>query len=198
MPRDNKKDMFIEGRYGFSFVAWFLGLMVLFFGSFSVILFILLNKRLGIDYLTDVTTLSNLQGKLPVILTVTGIVQATVASFVVFFITLFLAHAVAGPLVRFRKYLRMVGRDEPIGGISFRKSDQLQYLAEVFREMQDQRTKRRSQMSLYGQQVQDLIAEYESLVKDPTGSFTALEEKRGALKEIYQKMLALLPEEKRF
>jgi hypothetical protein len=82
--------------------------------------------------------------------------------------------------------------------MSFRKSDQLQYLAEAFQEMQDQWTKRRHQISLYGRQVQGLIVEYESLAKDPRGNSMALEDKRGALKEIYQKMLALLPEEKHF
>jgi hypothetical protein len=139
-----------------------------------------------------------LQEKLPFILFLTAAVQAAFGSFVVFVLSLFWAHAVAGPLVRFREYLRMVGRHEPIGGMSFRKSDQLQYLAEAFREMQAQWTKRGYQMSLYVRQVQDLIAEYESLARDSRGNSMALEEKRGALKEIYQKMLALLPEEKRF
>ena len=198
MDPSEKKAAFLEPRYTLSFAVRFSGLALLFFSSFALVLFLLLNKRLGVSYFEDIATLSRLQEKLPLILFVTAVVQAAFGSFVVLILSLFWAHAVAGPLARFRKYLRMVGRDEPIGMMSFRKSDQLQYLAEAFRDMQDQWTKQRYQMSLYGQQVRDLIAEYELLVKDPRGNSMALEEKRGALKEIYQKMLALLPEEKHF
>lgn len=198
MVQPEKKATFLDVRYTFSFAVRFSGLALLFFSSFALVLFLLLNKRLGVSYLDDIATLSRLQEKLPLVLFLTAVVQAAFGSFVVLVISLFWAHAVAGPLVRFRKYLRMVWRHEPIGEMSFRKGDQLQYLAEAFRGMQDQWTKRGHQMSLYDRQVQDLIAEYESLAKDTTGNSTALEEKRGALKEIYQKMLALLPEEKRF
>ena len=198
MDPSEKKAAFLEPRYTLSFAVRFSGLALLFFSSFALVLFLLLNKRLGVSYFEDIATLSQLQKNLPLILFVTAVVQAAFGSFVVLILSLFWAHAVAGPLARFRKYLRMVGRDEPIGMMSFRKSDQLQYLAAAFREMQDQWTKRGHQMSLYGRQVQDLIAEYESLVKDPLENSMALEEKRGALKEIYQKMLALLPEEKHF
>lgn len=196
MAPSAKKATFLDTRYTLSFAVRFSGLALLFFSSFALVLFLSLNKRLGVSYFEDIATLSRLQEKLPLVLFVTAVVQAALGSFVVLILSLFWAHAVAGPLVRFRKYLRMAGRDEPIGGMSFRKSDQLQYLAEAFREMQARWTKRRYQMSLYVRQAKDLIAEYESLAKDLRGNSMALEEKRGALKEIYQKMLALLPEEK--
>ncbi len=196
MDHSERKPAFLDPRYTLSFAVKLSGLALLFFSSFALVLFLSLNKRLGVSYFEDIATLSRLQEKLPLILFVTAVVQAAFGSLVVLIISLFWAHAVAGPLARFRKYLRMVGRYEPIEEISFRKGDQLQHLAGAFREMQDRLSKRRYQMSLYGRQAKSLVAEYESLVKDPRGNSTALEEKRGTLKEIYQKMLALLPEEK--
>lgn len=190
--KKTERDTLLDVRYMASFMARFSVFSFLFFGVFAFLLFLLLNRRLGVSYVHDITTLNTLQGNLPLIVFAAGVMQAAITSFILFVLSLYWAHAVAGPLVRFRRYLGMVVQNKPIDEtVAFRSGDQLHDLARAFDEMQKASRQRKKQFSGFCQETRDMIGGYDRLSKDPQVSASILEEKRQAIKRSYQKILAL-------
>lgn len=186
------KPTFIDTKYTVSFAVRFLGIALISFIFCGISLFLMLNRRLGINYFQDIATLSGLQERLPFILLMSGIIQAVVLSLILFIFALLWAHAVSGPLVRFRKYINMIGKDEPVGEIIFREKDQLHYLAKAFQHMQADSRSRMEQFGAHLKKVEQLLGEYESLQQEKNVDPSKLKDKRAALKEIYERMKALL------
>ena len=175
-----KNYSFIEKKYVWSFAVRFSAAAFFLFLVFDLILWIALNRHLGEGYLKDMAVLNRLQEHLPIILLISGGIQAAVASFVILAISLFWAHAIAGPVVRFRRYLRMIIEDQPIDEeMVFRQKDQLHDLAEGFRGMQNKRKERQDQLNLYCAQADQLIEAYAQKQEV---------EIREALIKIYEKM----------
>lgn len=141
--------VFIEAKHTLSLVIAFLGISFVGFVLLGLTLLILLNWRVGDNYVEGIVTLNVLKDRLPLILLAGGIAQAIILSLILFLLSLLWAHSIAGPLVRFGKYLRLTGNNEPAPEeISFRKSDQLHALAVAFRHLQISR--RRQNELLYG------------------------------------------------
>jgi len=177
---------FIEKKYVWSFAIRFSVTALFLFLIFDLILWFALNRHLGEGYLTDIAVLNDLQEHLPIIFLISGGLQAVVASFVILAVSLSWAHAVAGPVVRFRRYLRMIIENQPIEEeMVFRQKDQLHDLAEGFRGMQNKRKERWDQLTLYCAQADQLIEAYEQKQEV---------EIREALIKIYEKIKELFDE----
>ena len=185
------KPAFIDPKYIVSFAIRFLGIALFSFTFCGISLFLMLNRRLGVGYFQDIATLSGLQERLPLILLTSGIIQAIALSLILFLFSLLWAHAVSGPLVRFRKYISMIGKDELVGEIVFREKDQLHYLAKAFQLMQADSRTRRDQFDAYLKKAEHLIGEYESLQHEKNVDPSKLKDRRAALKESYERMEAL-------
>ncbi len=186
MDKDRKKRSFIDSKYTLSFAARFSGVALLGFSLFGLSLFLLLNRRLGVNYFEGISVLSDLQDKLPVILLATGIIQAGILSFVLFMLSLLWAHSVAGPMVRFRRFLKMLGERGVGEEIVFRKNDQLHYLAQVFRRMQADLKNRRDKCTDCLDEAEKLVREYEDLIREKDTTSLQLKDKLTALKKAYQ------------
>src|SRR3989338_1414997 len=164
-PTDRKK-VFIDTKYTLSFAARFSGVAFAGFVLLGLSLFLVLNRQLGISYLADITILSNLQEKLSFIFLVTGIVQAIMLSLIIFLLSLLWAHAIAGPLVRFHRYMGMMAQSQAQDEIKFRTEDQLRYLAEAFGRLQMSLKNRRDQFIVFLNEAERLWGECEHLLKE--------------------------------
>ena len=191
----DKKNILIELRYTFSFAARFSAMVFAGFAALGLTLFFVLNRRLGIDYFSDILTLNRLEEKLPLIIFATAVIQAVALSLIFFFLSLYWGHAVAGPVLRFRRFLTMINQGEKQTPMSFRKNDQLHYLAEIFRKVQLANQKRHEQWLGCLKTAEKLIEEYDLLERDKNAAARQMEEKRLALKDIYQKMQGLFTKE---
>ncbi len=193
--KDHSKPVFIDTKYTAFFAVRFLGIAFFSFTFCGISFFLALNRRLGVNYSQDIATLSDLQEKLPLIFLTSGIVQAMVLSLILFVFSLIWAHAVSGPLVRFRKHISLIGKDEPAGEIAFRENDQLQYLAKAFQHMQTASRTRRDKYDAHLKKAEQLMAEYESLQKEKNTDPAALKNKWTALRECYERIEVLLQRE---
>ncbi len=162
-----KKQAFVEPKYTLSLVAAFLGVAFLGFALLSLTLFILLNWRLGENYLEGIVTLNALKDRLPLILLVGGIVQANILTLILFLLSLLWAHSIAGPIVRFEKFLRLIGSNVPMPEISFRGGDQLHALAQALRNVQVSRHRRSERLRTHLETASRLLEEIDS---SPSGA----------------------------
>ncbi len=188
MNKNKKKVSFIDSKYTASFIGYFSGVALLGFILCGLTLFLLLDRRLGLGYLRDISTLGNLQDKLPLILLVTGIIQATILSLILSMVSLFWAHAVSGPMVRLSNCLKKVKKAEFTDDIAFRKNDQLHYLAKVFTRMQASLKNRKDKYAAYLTQASQIIKDYEHLLKSQNAAVSQLKNKLFELKSVYQRM----------
>jgi len=126
----------LEPKYAISFIFRFSIIVFVGVGIFGSLVIIFLNRKIGPTYLEGISVLSELQAYLPYILFITALVQALTLCIIVMFLTLLWSHSIAGPLVRFRRYLRNLSYGKPLKEpITFRDADQLQGLAQAFSEM---------------------------------------------------------------
>jgi|SRR3989338_4554711 len=188
LVKPNKRTSFIESRYIFSFALRFLGIALAGFLLLGAILYSVLNRRLGVNYSQDIGTLSNLQEKLEIILFATGILQVVILSLVFVFIALFWAHKIAGPVVRIRRYLSMLGREDLMDDMTFRQDDQLHNLAQIFRKTQSSCKICKRQLLDYFKEADQIIQEYEDLEGQKGVNLVELEQKVLALKAVYEKI----------
>ncbi len=188
----NQKSSFIDSQYTFSFIIRFSGVALLGFILFALFLYLTLNRRLGVSYFEDISTLSRLQEKLPVILAVTGVIQAVTVSFILFILSLLWAHGVAGPLLRFRKSLQMAGKGFIEETVTFREKDQLHFLADSFKRMLESQKSRRTRFENLLKQADEALKEYEHLFKQKGVTPSQLDGKLTSLKKIYAEMRNLL------
>jgi len=179
----------------FSFAVRFCGVAVVFFSLLVIILLVILNRRLGIGYMEDITTLSRLQEKFPSIFLTTAIIQAVVASFVLFILSLFWAHAVAGPLVRFRRDLSKLKEGEFSGKVSFREKDQLHPLAQALSNVQNVLQGRREQFDCRLKQADRLLEEYAYWREQGGDNQLQCEDRLKELKNVYGDMDQLFSKE---
>lgn len=195
MNTPKPKEFFMEKKYIISFAMRFLSIAFFAFVILGLILFLSLNKRLGVNYFQDISTLSSLQETLPAIILTTGIIQTVVLSFVLFLVSLFWAHKVAGPLVRFRRYLNMMDKGGIEEGMAFREEDQLHYLAQSFQLMQAARKIRQDRIMAQLRDAQRIVDEYEILSKEKGSHTPALKDKLSNLKKVYKNIQKLLQRE---
>ncbi len=188
------ENFFIKKRYSLAFAFWFAGISAVFFLLFAVLMSLSLNRPLGVGYVQDITTLSRLQEDLETILFLTGAIQTVVAGVALFIISLFWAHAVAGPMVRFRRSLDLWKEGKAVDEMSFRKNDQLHALAQEFRQTQAKCRERQERFASYCRQAEKEAASYERLAACGDVSVTELAQKRVALKEIYARLSGLWEE----
>lgn len=191
----DKKAIFIDLKYTLSFAVRFLGMASAGFLLLGASLFWVLNRRLGTSYFQDITTLSNLQEKLQIILFTTGVLQVVVLSLVFSVISLFWAHKVSGPIVRFRRYLNMLGKADLMDDMAFRQDDQLQYLAQAFRKTQASCKMRNRQLMDYLKEADQIVEEYEALQGEKGVEPALLDKKLLALKAVYKKIQKFLRRE---
>jgi len=190
--KTENRPSYIATKYTLSFAVRFCAVALIGFSLFGAVLFVLLNKRLGVGYFDDIAILSRLQERLPFVLWFTGMVQAAVVSLILLVLSLYWTHAVAGPLVRFRRYLSLMGKSESLGEIGFRETDQLHYLAQRFNRAQDYFKERNDKFASQLSRADQLIKEYEILLGQKGSEQLLLKEKRAALIRIYKDMEDLL------
>ncbi|GEM_PF-2316395 len=194
--KKNKKTFFIDPQYTLSFAARFLAVASAGFIILGISLFLALNRNLGAGYFQDISILNDLEEKFPAILFTTGTFQAIVITLLFLVIALFWAHKVAGPIVRFRRYLNSFSTREPADDMAFREDDQLQYLAEVFRKTQGACWARRKQRQDELHEAERMIHECEFLSSRKDVDQTQLNQKLAALKAVYTKLRASFGKEK--
>ena len=176
----------IEKKYVLSFTVRFSATALFLFLVFDFVLWLALNRHLGQGYLRDIAILNHLQEHLPIILLISCGIQAVAASLVILTISLFWAHAIAGPVLRLRKYLRMIIENRPFTEeMIFRRDDQLHNLAETFGRMQNKRKERRNLLAIYCAKADDLLAAFEKTQDKDTAN---QKETKESLIKIYEKM----------
>lgn len=187
----DKKSSLIESQYTLSFAVRFSVIALGGFILFAGFLYLALNRRLGINYFEDISTLSRLQEKFSVILLATGAIQAVIISSIFLVLSLLWAHAVAGPLVRFRRYLNALNGDSSQDDIAFREKDQLHFLAESFKSMQQDRKINRDRFVGGLKRAEGMIQEYEILAKQKNASPAQLTNLLESLRKVYEEMKSL-------
>lgn len=195
MSQGQRKSVMIDTNYTLIFAVYFLAVAFAGFFLLALSLLFLLNRKLGISYLNDITTLSDLQEKLPMIVLVTGVVQAAMSCLVMFLLSLLWAHAVAGPLIRVRRLLEMMRHGQWMDNIAFRRDDQLHELAEVVRNCQSSCQDRREEFISYVQQAEHIRAECE-LAALSSEMDSQLSDRIKNLKKVYLNIKQLLAKER--
>ncbi len=97
---------------------------------------VFLDRKIGPTYLEGIYNLRQIQASLPFIIFITAFIQTLTLCIITFLIALLWSHRIAGPLVRFRRYLLdACVKKSPKEPIVFRNTDQLHGLAQAFSEM---------------------------------------------------------------
>lgn len=190
MTKYKKKSTFIDFKHTTSFVMKFTTVALTTFVSLGVVIFCLLNKRLGHGYVGDISILSSLQEKLGMIFIITATFQAIIFSLIVLILALLWAHAVAGPLIRFQKALIRLSKGELSEEISFRQSDQLHDLASSLNNLHRSYKARWDHLVEYLQKADAILKECVGKGQDLDANY------RNRLKYIYYSMLSLLQRNK--
>lgn len=153
MEREKK---ILDSRYAVSFTLRFFIIVFVIFSLSGLILIIFLNRNIGPTYKQGISSLNTLQAQLPSILFLSAFIQATILCIIALLLSLLWAHSVAGPLMRFRKYLREAGKGKlPLQPLTFRKTDQLHGLGRALSEMIDIYKQRRDKALALLNQTQD-------------------------------------------
>lgn len=182
----------IDAAYRRSFIRRFASAAALGFLLVSLIWLALLHRRLGFGYGQDIAVLSRLHGQLLPLLGVTGLSQVLGVGAVLLLLSLCWAHAVSGPLVRVRRWVRALDEEPPLETLRFRKSDQLHELADAFQDLGRARRARRERFEVLWTRAQRLLEECRSL---KSGAEPAQLQKRlDALREVYAQMGRLIEE----
>jgi hypothetical protein len=184
-PPTDKPAGFIDGRYVLMFAIRFFGMALVSFVILSGVILAALHRRLGVDYFHDISTLSDLQERLPDILAATGLIQAVAASFILLMMSLFWAHRISGPVWRFRIWLGMLRSGQKIEHIQFRSQDQLHGLAASFRLLQGSRERRRQRLLMDLKKAAGLIEECERSLKEGGAGSAESRANVKALREAY-------------
>lgn len=192
MAQPHAKPRFIDLTYRLVFAGGLLGLAGLGFVLFGLLLLLALSQRLGVNYRADLAALSELQGRLPTLLLTAGIIQMTVVGLVVFVFSLLWSHAISGPLVRVRRFLRLIAGGQDVEELRFRHTDQLHGLAEAFQRFILARRSRHEAWESCLARAQQLIQESERVAAPLPGEPAALSERREALQRVYEQMRELL------
>lgn len=190
MTKPKNKNSFVDLKYTAAFMVKFAAIVLAAFACLGLVLFCLLNKRLGQGYFTDISTLSGLHEKLGTILIITGIFQTVILSLIVLVLGLLWAHAVAGPLVRFQKALDMLSKGEFSEEISFRQGDQLHNLASSLKSLHRSCKTRREHLSEY-------LHKADAILKECISKGQGLDTKKHSqLKYMYYSMINMLRQNK--
>jgi len=176
----------LEPKYAVAFVLRFFTAIFIGIGVFSLLLVVLLNRKIGPTYSEGISALGDLQNHLPLILFVTSVLQTLALGIMVMVIALFWSHSIAGPILRFKKYLSQLAKGELLEGpVTFRKTDQLQGLAEALSGMiTAYRGNSMESLELLSQ-AQKIIEECEILKKQPKIDTPHLNTKLSELEKIY-------------
>ncbi len=178
--------MTLKPKYAISFIFRFLIIMLVGTGIFGSLVIIFLNRKIGPTYLEGISTLSQLRASLPHILFATAFVQALALCIITALLALFWSRSIAGPLVRFRKYLRGLSQGKSLKEpVAFRESDQLQGLAQVFSEMITAHRDNSVKALALLVQAQRIIDECEVLKKQPGFDMHKFNSKLKELEKIY-------------
>lgn len=132
----SKQRKILEPKYIVSFIIKFSAIVFVGFGIFGAFVIILLSSKIGPTYQEGFSALKQIKDSLPFIIFIAAAIQALSLCTIATLFALFWSHSIAGPLVRFRKYLKDISQGnflkEPV---VFRSGDQLQGLAQAFSEM---------------------------------------------------------------
>jgi len=123
-------------NYIISFIIKFSAIILFGFGLTGLIIIFLLNRNLGPGYKEGIYALSRLKNSLPYTIFIITIIQTLTLCIITLLFTLIWSHSIAGPIIRFKKYLKEISSGKLLTDkVTFRNSDQLQDLAKEFSEM---------------------------------------------------------------
>ncbi len=132
----HKVKSILEPKHALTFVIRFALIILTGFLLCGLAIVIFLNKNIGSTYLEEISNLSQLQGLLPYTILVTTFIQAIALCTIALLAALIWSHSIAGPVSRFRKYLKEIGQGKSLKEpIAFRANDQLHGLAQALSEM---------------------------------------------------------------
>ncbi|MDO8663127.1 MAG: hypothetical protein Q7K98_07940 [Candidatus Omnitrophota bacterium] len=126
----------LEPKHTVTFVFRFAVIVLTGCLVFGLTILIFLNKNIGPTYLEGIASLNQLKALLPYTILVTTFIQAVSLGTIALFAALFWSHSIAGPVFRFRRYLKEIGQGKSLKEpITFRANDQLHGLAQAFSEV---------------------------------------------------------------
>ena len=148
-----------------------------------------LNRNLGPTYGQGIQTLTQLRNNLPYTVFIVAIIQTLTLCIITLLLTLIWSHSIAGPIIRFKKYLRDISSGKFLTDkVAFRDSDQLHDLAHEFSEMIISRKNNSSMALALLVEAQKILDECSSInntnAKDPG----KLNSKLKDLKVIYRRI----------
>lgn len=131
-----RKKGILDPKYPAYFIFHFSIIVLSGFGIAGSMMIIFLERKIGPACPEGIYNLKQIQASLPFVIFITTFIQTLALCAAAFLLALFWSHSIAGPLVRFRRYLKDSSvkktAREPI---VFRNTDQLHGLAQAFSEM---------------------------------------------------------------
>ena len=125
-----KRSPLIPLDFQIKFLLKFLLAVLIAFVTASLILYLLVNGKLGETYFSSINFLNYLNRNLIKYLLYSLSFQFIFIALLTLFITLFASHRIAGPLIRLEKICRQIGQGELPASLRIRAKDQIKGLAQ--------------------------------------------------------------------
>jgi nitrogen fixation/metabolism regulation signal transduction histidine kinase len=179
-----RKIVFINPAFQGRFIAWMLGMIVIFGICSALLMYVLLSSDLENETRTAHLRIVDTWQKLGFSIIVSNIVSALFAGGSVVFAVIFISHKIAGPMYRFRNICTEIARGNLDVSSHLRDKDQLQELASAFGEMVDSLKQRERARGDTVAELRQLLVQAREAATDPdqtTKSLDAIEARLNAL-----------------
>jgi hypothetical protein len=145
----------------FTFLFKIAAVMVISAVASMVIIYFFLNKDIGASYRAAFQMLSQTLQKMNIYIAVAVLVQLIFSSIVVYFVSLYFSHKIAGPVFRLKAVLQQYLDGEDIEKVSFRQTDFIPGVSRLFTDFLGFMGKRKSLL----QEAETLVVKLEQARK---------------------------------
>ena len=130
-----RRNVFIHRAFQGRFIAWMLGMIVIFGICSAILMYFLLSSDLESETRSVHTRIADTWENLGFSIVVSNLVSALFAGISVVIVVIYISHKIAGPMYRFQFICKEVARGNLDVHSHLRDKDQLQELAHSFGEM---------------------------------------------------------------
>ncbi len=141
----SRRKIFIKRSFQGRFIAWIIGLIIVFGLCSAFIVYALISSDLTTQSFSAHVNIENTWQRLGLSILVGNIISAVIAILMSIIVVLYISHKIAGPLYRLEQLFLQVGNGDYDVAAQLRSSDQLLELLESFQHMTMKLKKRRDQ-----------------------------------------------------
>ncbi|NJD06677.1 MAG: HAMP domain-containing protein [Methylococcaceae bacterium] len=145
-PKQKRRAVFIHRAFQGRFIAWMLGLILVFGVCSAGILYLLLASELEAETRSVHVRIMDVWERLGLAIVSGNVVSALMSGVLVVIVVLYLSHKIAGPMFRFSRIFDEIGRGNLDVSADLREDDQLKDLAQsldrLILALRQQRTQR--------------------------------------------------------